>query len=54
VLVLAARTPLPGDGGHRAARWLSAEDTPLRNLPGVVLAALGSQAFPGLRRPRSG
>ena len=38
-VVLAARTLLPGDGGHEPIDGISVEPTPLAYAPGVALAA---------------
>jgi H+/Cl- antiporter ClcA len=44
-IVIAARTLLPGDGGHQPLNGLSTAATPVRNAPGVALAAAGTLAF---------
>jgi H+/Cl- antiporter ClcA len=44
-LVVAARSLLPGDGGHSPLEGLSAKPTPFAWGPGVALAALGTLAF---------
>ena len=51
VLVVAARALLPGDGGHPPLEGLKAGETPLANIPGIVLAALGSLAFGAVLGP---
>jgi H+/Cl- antiporter ClcA len=50
-LVIAARTFLPGDGGHSPLQGLKAGETPLRYVPGVVLAAIGTLAFGAVLGP---
>src|SRR5689334_9714850 len=45
VVVLVARRLLPGDGGAQPLRGFEADATPPRNVPGVVLAALGTLPF---------
>jgi chloride channel protein, CIC family len=52
-LVLAARTLLPGDGGHSPLEGLSVEPTPLRVAPGVALAALGTLSFGAVLGPEA-
>jgi H+/Cl- antiporter ClcA len=44
-IVLAARTLLPGDGGHEPLDGLSPDPKPLSHAPGVALAALGTLGF---------
>jgi chloride channel protein, CIC family len=44
-LVVAARSLMPGDGGHPPLEGLSAQPTPFAWGPGVALAALGTLAF---------
>ena len=51
VLVVAARALLPGDGGHPPLEGLKAGETPLANVPGIVLAAVGSLAFGAVLGP---
>ena len=51
LLVVAARTLLPGDGGHTPLEGLKAGETPLANVPGVVLAAVGTLAFGAVLGP---
>jgi hypothetical protein len=41
-LVLAARTLLPGDGGHSPLDGIGAAPTPPEYAPGIALAALGT------------
>jgi len=43
--VVAARMLLPGDGGHPPLGGLSMAPTPLKNGPGIALAAVGTLAF---------
>jgi H+/Cl- antiporter ClcA len=45
VIVLAARTLLPGDGGHEPLDGFGGPPTPVRYVPGVALAALGTLPF---------
>ena len=52
-LVLAARTLLPGDGGHEPLGGLGLTPTPLSYAPGVALAALGSLAFGAVLGPEA-
>ena len=51
LLVIVARTFLPGDGGHRPLEGLSAAPTPPSFVPGVVLAAAGTLAFGAVLGP---
>ena len=44
-IVLAARTLLPGDGGHAPLDGLSPDPKPLSHAPGIALAALGTLSF---------
>ncbi len=52
-VVLAARLLLPGDGGHDPLLGLSTTPTPLRNGPGVALAAIGTLAFGAVLGPEA-
>jgi H+/Cl- antiporter ClcA len=52
-IVAAARTLLPGDGGHRPVDGLSAKPTPPRSGPGVALAALGTLGFGAVLGPEA-
>jgi H+/Cl- antiporter ClcA len=52
-LVLAARTLLPGDGGHRPLDGLGAGPTPLEHAPGIALAAIGTLAFGAVLGPEA-
>jgi chloride channel protein, CIC family len=51
LLVIVARAFLPGDGGHSPLEGLKAGETPLANVPGVVLAAVGSLGFGAVLGP---
>jgi H+/Cl- antiporter ClcA len=51
LIVLGARRLLPGDGGHDPLRGLDPSPTPIRDLPGVVLAALGTLGFGAVLGP---
>jgi H+/Cl- antiporter ClcA len=51
LLVVVARAFLPGDGGHSPLKGLSAAPTPVANVPGVVLAAVGTLAFGAVLGP---
>jgi H+/Cl- antiporter ClcA len=51
LIVLAARRLLPGDGGHSPMLGISSAPTPVRYVPGVVLAALGSLPFGAVLGP---
>ncbi|MEA5154354.1 chloride channel protein [Raineyella sp.] len=53
VLVWAARTLLPGDGGHRPLEGFGRGPTPLEFAPGIVLAAVGSLAFGAVLGPEA-
>jgi H+/Cl- antiporter ClcA len=53
LVVLAARTLLPGDGGHEPLLGLSAAPTPLSHGPSVALAALGTLAFGAVLGPEA-
>lgn len=52
-VVIAARLLLPGDGGHDPLLGLSTAPTPLRNGPGVALAAIGTLAFGAVLGPEA-
>jgi chloride channel protein, CIC family len=45
VIVWAARTFLPGDGGHTPVHGIDPAPMPLSHAPGIVLAAAGTLAF---------
>lgn len=53
LLVLAARTLLPGDGGHSPLAGIGGGVTPLSYGPGVALAALGTLAFGAVLGPEA-
>jgi len=50
-VVVVARRFLPGDGGHEPLRGLDPTPTPVRNAPGVLLAALGTLSFGAVLGP---
>jgi len=52
-VVLAARRLLPGDGGHRPLVGIGGPPTPVRNVLGVVLAAVGTLAFGAVLGPEA-
>lgn len=52
-VVIAARLLLPGDGGHQPLLGLSTAPTPLRNGPGVALAAIGTLCFGAVLGPEA-
>ena len=52
-IVVAARTLLPGDGGHAPLEGLSMKPTPLAHGPGVVLAGLGTLCFGAVLGPEA-
>lgn len=52
-LVVAARSLLPGDGGHSPLEGLSAKPTPFAWGPGVALVALGTLAFGSVLGPEA-
>jgi H+/Cl- antiporter ClcA len=52
-VVVAARTFLPGDGGHSPLAGIGGGVTPLRYAPGVALAALGTLAFGAVLGPEA-
>jgi chloride channel protein, CIC family len=52
LLVIVARTLLPGDGGHSPLEGLKAGETPLAYVPGVVLAASGRSPLVPFSDPR--
>lgn len=53
LIVWVARHYLPGDGGHSPLDGLGGGVTPLRYVPGVVLAALGSLPFGAVLGPEA-
>ena len=52
-IVLAARTLLPGDGGHEPLGGIAVAPTPISHAPGVILAAIGSLAFGAVLGPEA-
>jgi H+/Cl- antiporter ClcA len=52
-IVLAARTRLPGDGGHAPLDGLNPDPKPLSHAPGVALAALGTLGFGAVLGPEA-
>jgi H+/Cl- antiporter ClcA len=52
-IVLAARTLLPGDGGHEPLDGINVAPTPIDYGPGVALAAVGSLAFGAVLGPEA-
>ena len=52
-IVLAARTLLPGDGGHEPLDGIDVSPTPIDYGPGVALAAIGSLAFGAVLGPEA-
>jgi hypothetical protein len=52
-VVVAARTLLPGDGGHSPLAGIGGGVTPLRYAPGVALAALGTLSFGAVLGPEA-
>ena len=52
-IVLAARTLLPGDGGHEPLGGIAVAPTPISHAPGVALAAIGSLAFGAVLGPEA-
>jgi H+/Cl- antiporter ClcA len=52
-VVLAARTLLPGDGGHAPLAGLTPEPQPLSYAPGILLAALGTLGFGAVLGPEA-
>jgi H+/Cl- antiporter ClcA len=53
LVVVAARTLLPGDGGHRPLEGIGGKPTPLAYGPGVALAAIGSLSFGAVLGPEA-
>lgn len=51
IVVVLARRLLPGDGGHPPLEGLSSVPTPVVNIAGVVLAALGTLGFGAVLGP---
>ena len=52
-IVIAARTLLPGDGGHEPLDGISVTPTPIAYAPGIALAAIGSLAFGAVLGPEA-
>jgi len=53
LVVVAARTLLPGDGGHSPLAGIGGGVTPLAYAPGVALAAVGTLAFGAVLGPEA-
>ena len=53
LIVLAARTWLPGDGGGRPLKGLSSEQTQLSHVPGIAIAALATLGFGAVLGPEA-
>ena len=53
LVVAAARTLLPGDGGHEPLHGIGGGPTPVSHAPGVALAAIGSLAFGAVLGPEA-
>jgi len=53
LIVLFARTVLPGDGGNTPLEGLSSNPTPFSHAPGVALAALGTLPFGAILGPEA-
>jgi H+/Cl- antiporter ClcA len=53
LVVVAARTLLPGDGGHSPLAGIGGGVTPLAYAPGVALAAIGTLAFGAVLGPEA-
>ena len=52
-IVIAARTWLPGDGGHPPLEGIGGGAVPLRNAAGIALAAIGTLAFGAVLGPEA-
>jgi chloride channel protein, CIC family len=52
-IVLAARSWLPGDGGHEPLEGLSVSPTPITHAPGIALAALATLSFGAVLGPEA-
>jgi H+/Cl- antiporter ClcA len=52
-IVLVVRRLLPGDGGHSPLVGIGGGAVPLRNAPGIALAALGTLAFGAVLGPEA-
>jgi chloride channel protein, CIC family len=53
VIVIAARTLLPGDGGHPPLAGHAPPVTPISHAPGIVVAAVGTLAFGAVLGPEA-
>ncbi len=53
LIVLFARTVLPGDGGNTPLEGLSSKPTPIAHGPGVAIAALGTLPFGAVLGPEA-
>lgn len=53
LLVVAARTALPGDGGHDPIHGFNTTPTPVRYVPGVFLAAVATLGFGAVLGPEA-
>jgi H+/Cl- antiporter ClcA len=52
-IVVAARTLLPGDGGHRPLEGFASPVTPLAHVPGIAIAAFATLAFGAVLGPEA-
>jgi H+/Cl- antiporter ClcA len=52
-IVVAARLLLPGDGGHSPLQGIGGGAVPVRNAPGIALAALGTLSFGAVLGPEA-
>jgi len=52
-IVLVVRRLLPGDGGHSPLEGIGGGAVPLRNAPGIALAAIGTLAFGAVLGPEA-
>jgi H+/Cl- antiporter ClcA len=53
LVVLVARAALPGDGGHSPLEGIGGGAVPVRNGPGIVLAAIGTLCFGAVLGPEA-
>ena len=53
LVVLVARVALPGDGGHSPLEGIGGGAVPVKNGPGIVLAALGTLCFGAVLGPEA-
>jgi H+/Cl- antiporter ClcA len=53
LVVVAARLLLPGDGGHEPLKGFSTTPTPLRHVPGVLLASVATLGFGAILGPEA-